>query len=97
MTLAQNPLHLEWKELNKIPKMLRFHWNHFQKEFNVSKLEKLVSHMSLKKLQHKRLVKIVQPELQRLSLKYESSINSLLNLHEEFKTLAGDFTKIFTK
>ena len=60
---SDEKLTLDYTELSKIPKMLRFHWNHFKKENNVSVFEELVSYMKLKKRQYKIFTNNVQPAI----------------------------------
>ncbi|CAI2365406.1 unnamed protein product [Moneuplotes crassus] len=94
LTCHENPLHLEWTELNKIPKMMKFHWNHYQKENKVSDFEKIFSHMKLKKLQHKRFLKLVQCRLQTLALKYESTIRNLMITFQNLSSNSIEFEEI---
>lgn len=71
LTVSENPLKLDWNEMSKIPKMLRFHWNHFKQEKEVSQFEEFVAFMKLKKREHKNFIKNVVPKLLNVRISYQ--------------------------
>ena len=97
LTCALNPLHLEWTELNRIPKMSKCYWNHYKKMNDVSNFEQLVSNMKLKKLQHKRFVKSIQPELIELSSRYQNAIHTLMSSYNKYIACAESFECILIR
>jgi hypothetical protein len=64
---------------------------------DVSHFEQFVSHMKLKKLQHKRFVKTVQPELIELSNEYQNATNTLMSSYNQFIACAESFDSILTR
>jgi hypothetical protein len=60
-------LQLEWKELKQVPKMQRFHLNDYKKQNGIGNFEELVSHLNMKKLQHKRFRNFIFPRLVQVS------------------------------
>jgi hypothetical protein len=71
LAVGENSLKLDYNEMSKIPKMLRFHWNHFKQEKEVSQFEEMVSFMKLKKRQHKNFIKSILPKLLNVRISYQ--------------------------